>query len=801
MLRPGTHLGPYEITGLLGAGGMGEVYRARDTRLGRDVAIKVLPAEFAGDPDRLRRFEQEARAVAALNHPNIVAIHDIGTYEGSPYIVSELLEGESLRQRLAVAPLPVRKAIELAVQIAQGLAAAHEKGIVHRDLKPENLFITKDGQAKILDFGVAKLATKLEPVEGAAPTVVGGTDPGIVMGTAGYMSPEQVRGLPVDHRSDIFSLGCVLYEMVQGRLAFPGDTTVDTIAAILTRDPEPLSGIDREIPSVLSGIVGRCLEKSPEDRFSSAHDVALALALVAGTERSVVAAPVAAAARVLPRSRRSVWVAASIGVLGLVALAALAYLVIARRAPPASRAPGKLMLAVLPMENLSGDPQQEYFSDGLTEEMIARLGRLEPKRLGVIARTSAMHYKRTTKTIDEIGRELGVQYVLEGSVRREAGRVRVTAQLIQVKDQTHLWAESFERELSGVFLVQAEVAERVAGSLAIELLPERRTILDRGSTTSREAHDAYLRGLFLWNTRQKANLEQAVVLFRRAIDLDQEYAPAYVGLADTYLILYDNGYAAAAETMPPTEVAIRKALELDDASAEAHATLAIFYEDYRWDRPESEREFRRALELNAGCAKAHQWYALLLSGLGRHDEALGHIREAVRLDPASPRMNVNVGWILLVAHRYDEARLILEDVVRLFPADPYSQMVLGRVLHMQGRRTEAAGRYQRASELSSGSVSALNRAAALFIGGNARDARGLIEGMERGEGPEYVSPADVASLKCLLGDFDAALRCLERAFSTRDGRLGTVKDDPIFDPLRSDPRFQDLLRRMNFPSR
>jgi len=552
---------------------------------------------------------------------------------------------------------------------------------------------------------------------------------------------------------------------------------------------------------VLSGIVGRCLEKSPEDRFSSAHDVALALALVAGTERSVVAAPAAVAAPVRPRARRSVWVAASIGVLGLVALVALGYFVIARHAPPAPRAPGKLMLAVLPMENLSGDPQQEYFSDGLTEEMIARLGRLEPRRLGVIARTSAMHYKHTTKTIDEIGRELGVQYVLEGSVRREAGRVRVTAQLIQVKDQTHLWAESFERELSGVFLVQAEVAERVAGSLAIELLPERRAILERGGTTSREAHDAYLRGLFLWNTRKKANLEQAAPLFRRAIDLDPEYAPAYVGLADTYLILYDNGFAAAADSMPQAEVAIRKALELDDASAEAHATFANVFGDYRWDRPKCEREFRRALDLDPGCAKAHQWYALSLSELGRHNEAMGHIREAVRLDPASPRMNANLGWILYVAHRYDEARLVLEDVVRLFPADPYSQVVLGRVLHMQGRRTEAAARFQRASELSSGSLSALNRAAVLFIEGNARDARGLIEVAEHSEGTEYVSPAEVASVLCLLGDFDAALKCLERAFSTRDGRLGTVKDDPLFDPLRFDPRFQDLLRRMNFPSR
>jgi TolB-like protein len=492
-MQTGSRLGPYEVVAPIGAGGMGEVYRARDPRLGRDVAIKVLPEEFAADPERLRRFEQEAHAVAALNHPHILALYDVGTHEGAPYLVTELLEGESLRERLQAGPLPPRKAVELAVQIAQGLSAAHSKGIIHRDLKPGNVFVTKDGHVKILDFGLAKLVAPRSLAEGAqASTVVEATEAGTRLGTVGYMSPEQVRGQSADHRSDIFSFGCVLYEMLVGRPPFRRETAADTASAILHEDPAPLAGTGQAVTPALQEIVSRCLEKRAEERFSSAHDLALALRAVSGGPETPTPAPVEA-----PSGKR---VVVGLAVAGVALLAVVGLLLVKLRpAVPKAGAGGVKKIVVLPFENL-GAPEDAYFASGMAEEITSRLANVQG--LGVISRTTAAQYEHTKKTVKQIGADLGVDYVLEGSVRWEHGqgkesRVRITPQLIRVADDTHVWADRYDRVLADVFAIQSEVAESAVKAMGVALLPRERTALKEISTDDLEAYNLYLQGVEL----------------------------------------------------------------------------------------------------------------------------------------------------------------------------------------------------------------------------------------------------------------------------------------------------------------
>src|SRR6266540_1551808 len=438
-LSPGTRLGPYEIVSAVGAGGMGEVYRARDPRLSRDVAIKVLPASFSNDPDRLRRFELEARAAGVLNHPNIIAVYDVGSHEGAPYVVSELLEGETLREVLADGRLPPRQAIDFALQMAQGLAAAHDKGIVHRDLKPENLFITKDGRVKILDFGLAKL-TRPETEAGPlteAPTATAGTEPGVVMGTLDYMAPEQVRGKPADVRSDIFSFGAILYEMLSGRRAFRRDSAADTMSAILKEDPPDISPAKRDISPVLERIIRHCLEKKPEQRFHSAHD--LAFDLSAAASESGLTRPR------LPARTPLLWAGAAL--IALVAV--LAVLLLRTRGNqglrPGAAAPDRKSIAVLPFQNLSPDPENAFFADGMTEDILTQLAKI--RDLKVISRTSVMRYKGTQKPLREIAAELSVATVLEESVRRAGDRVRIVGQRVDARTDQHLWAETYDREI------------------------------------------------------------------------------------------------------------------------------------------------------------------------------------------------------------------------------------------------------------------------------------------------------------------------------------------------------------------
>jgi eukaryotic-like serine/threonine-protein kinase len=666
----GRHYGPYHITSLLGAGGMGEVYRARDTRLGRDVAVKVLPQEFASDPDRLRRFEQEARAIAALDHANILVLYDVGTHEGAPYIVTQLLEGESLRDRLQTGPLPPRTAVELAVQIAQGLSAAHSKGIVHRDLKPGNVFITKEGHVKILDFGLAKLAAERSLGEAAqATTVAEATGVGARLGTLGYMSPEQVRGQAVDQRSDIFSFGCVLYEMLVGRSPFRRETAADTASAILTEDPAPVAGTGQTIEPALREIVVRCLEKRAEGRFSSAHDVALALQAVSGGPETPAAAPA--------RARSAKGPVAGLALVGVALLAVVGVLLVklSPAVPKSGGGPVK-KIVVLPFENF-GAPEDAYFASGMAEEITSRLANVHG--LGVISRTSAMEYARRGKTVKEIGNELGVDYVLEGSVRWEHGqgkesRVRITPQLIRVADDTHVWADRYDRVLADVFAIQSEVAASAVKAMGVTLLPREQTALKEVSTNDLEAYDLYLRGMELIGQGETCEtLGSALQKFEAAVDRDPRFAQALAMTATAQLAMAWIGCDRARERLASGKEAAERAIELRPDLTEPHVALGDYFYRGLKDCPRAVEEYAKALKI-----QPNNSYALLEMGMalryqGRWVEATKAFEKGLELDPKNGHLLHHLATCYFWARRYADADRTLGRAIAVSPqwSGPY----------------------------------------------------------------------------------------------------------------------------------
>jgi serine/threonine-protein kinase len=789
-LPPGTRVGPYEVVGLLGAGGMGEVYRARDPRLGREVAVKVLPKVHSRDPERLHRFEQEARAAGTLNHPNILAIHDVGTHGETQYVVSELLEGETLRERLRAGTLTTARSVEYAGQIAQGLAAAHTKGIVHRDLKPENIFVTRDGRIKILDFGLAKLthAEADGAAKGEEPTLTRDTTPGAVLGTPGYMSPEQVAGRPADHRSDIFCLGTVVYEMLTGRPAFKGDTNADTMHAILREDPPALSTGDRRIPSPLARVVQRCLEKRPEDRFQSAHDVAFAL-------QALSEAPESRAPLV---GRRSVIVGSSL-VAVLAALLALDVGGLRGRHPPP--VDSIRSLAVLPLENLSRDPDQEFFADGMTDSLITQLAKIGAVR--VVSRTSVMRYKRTRKPISEIARDLQVDAVVEGSVEHSGGRVRITAQLIRAATDHHLWAESYERDMRDVLLLQAEVARAIAGEIQIKLTPQDHAALTSPRRVDPEAYELYLKGRYFWNFRTERSVEKAIAYFRQSIDRDPSYAVAYSGLADCYSVSahsYDLGSVAPAEAFPKAKAAVAKALQIDDKLADAHNSLGFIKLIYDWDLPGAEEEFKRALELGPQLSNAHHWYAHYLIVTGQKDAALAEGKRALELDPLNPILNTHLGWHYLMAHEYDNALAQLRKTLDLDSNYGLAHWYMGLVYEQKRMYPEAVRELDQADGLLGHHLVVRGDLAHTHaVSGNRVEARKILGDLEKLSRQRYVSAFEIAVIHLGLDQGDEAFRWLDTAYRERADPLIYLKDDPRLDPVRADPRFRDVLRRVGLP--
>jgi serine/threonine protein kinase/Tfp pilus assembly protein PilF len=757
---------------------MGEVYRARDSRLDREVAVKVLSAQLGQDLEALVRFEREAKAVAALSHPNILAIHDIGREQGVPFAVMELLVGETLRSRLSGSALPWRKAVEIGAAVAEGLAAAHAKGITHRDLKPENIFLTSDGQVKILDFGLARVRPQLSAQElSSAPTMSMSTEPGTVMGTVGYMSPEQVRGAEVGAPSDLFAVGCVLYEMVAGRRAFGRRSASDTQAAILRDEPPPVVDSASAIPPELERMITHCLEKNADERFQSARDLAFDLRALL-SRSGVRERPLR---RALPLATLTM----------TLAVAALVYMQLSRgRTEISTRIQS---LAVLPLENLSSDPEQDYFADGMTEALITDLSKISALR--VISRTTAMRYRGVKKSLREIARELDVDAVVEGSVLRVGDRVRITAQLIEAASDKHLWAESYERDSRDVLALQSEVAQAVAREIKITLTPEERSRLGRVSQVNPEAHEAYLKGRFYWNQRTEKGLKQSIEYFQRAIETDPGYAAAYSGLADAYGILGNNQFVTAHDSFPKAKAAAVKALELDDSLAEAHASLALIMQNYDWDWVGAEREFQRAFGLNPNYASAHQWYAFYLVGMGRYSDAVAEIQKARHLDPLSPRINSNVGLIFYYARDYDQALRELHKALELDPIG--GRWFLGWVYGQKRMYAEGIAVSLERSQLLEGRGTSLpDLAHAYAVAGKTVEAKQTLERIKEQSKHTYIPPDAIALVHVALNEKDKAFALLEEAYAQHNVLFYWLKADPRFDPLRSDSRFQDLLRRV-----
>jgi serine/threonine protein kinase/tetratricopeptide (TPR) repeat protein len=834
---------------------MGEVYRARDPRLGRDVAIKVLPASFSADPDRLRRFEQEARAAGALNHPNIIAVYDIGTHEGAPYVVQELLEGEPLRGRLVAGAFAPRKALGYALQLAHGLAAAHEKGIVHRDLKPENIFVTKDGRLKILDFGLAswrpleaagreQTAASEQPMAGpnlSAISTVFGTEAGVVLGTVGYMSPEQARGRPADPRSDIFSFGAILYEMLSGNRAFGGASAADTMSAILMKEPPELSRTNREISPGLERVVRHCLEKDPEQRFHSAHDLAFDLEALSDVS------PPASGARSFPRKpawrRRT-----AVGIAGVVAAALLVLVAVllwrtrgGKSGAPNASAPDRKSVAVLPFQNLSPDPENAFFADGMTEDILAQLSKI--RDLKVISRSSVMRYKGTQKPVQTIASELGVATVLEGSVRRAGNRVRIVGQLIDARTDEHLWAETYDRDLRDVFAIQSEVAQRIATALKATLSPAEKKRIEQSPTQNLTAYDLYLKGRELYNRYRKADNEAAIELFQKALELDPAFALGYAGLGDAYA-QRANRFGFPQSWLDTSLEVSRKAIALNSELAEGYKALGLAYltkGKYR----ESLDATRRAAEINPNYAAAVSNVGAVLRHLGRLDEALPWILRGFELDPTGAVGSATIGstyealgdarqaerWLkrslelqpdlgqgklfliyfYLQQRRYEEAlqqartvTLVLNDPLAFYAAAitelmtgnlPRAQQLFEQVLPSlrgvrQGVRNAGAGgeTYLAYLLLRTGRR---GEAEALLEESLATDRRAADEGNQ-----DWSVPYDTACVHALRGDKDEAFRWLDKAVEAgwRAWPLGTRS--PLLDSLRSDPRFHRIEARL-----
>jgi TolB-like protein/predicted Ser/Thr protein kinase len=772
----------------LGAGGMGEVYRAHDARLDRDVALKVLSVGALGDSTARPRLLREARLAAALNHPNVCTIYEVGEAEGQAYIAMELIEGQPLDLLISGEGLSIDRVLDYGLQIAEAVAHAHERGIVHRDLKPLNALVTLQGRVKVLDFGLARRVLAEHLAEATTASQATLTQAGALVGTLPYMAPEQLRGEPADARSDVWALGVMLYEMAAGARPFKGQTGFEVSSAILKERPAPL-------PGEPWSVIQRCLEKDPGKRFQHAGEVHAALKVVGS---GAATAPRAASR---PRLRGSRWVAA-----GGALLAVLALLIgldmggLRRRLVRGLEAPtGAIKLAVLPFVNLSGDPQQEYFSDGLTEEMIAQLGRLHSERLGVIARTSAMRYKKSDKPIDQIGRELGVDYVLEGSAQREAGRVRITAELIQVRNQTQLWAESYERELSGILALQSDVARAVAGALALKLLPAEKDRLAAARPVNPEAYEAYLKGLHHWYNLTPRDLDAAQQYFELALAKDPKYAPAYAGISLVWAGRNQMGVTRPSKAGPKTKAAALKAVELDDTLAEAHYSLAVTRTWHDWDLAAVEPEWRRAIELNPSFPDARAFYSHYLNIMRRPDEAMMQIQRALELDPFNALFQAIYAIDLVFARRYDDAINQAHDTLRAAPGHPIAVAALFMASRLKGMHAEAlaAAKTYYAFYGDPDVDEAFKRGDG--GAGYAVAMRGAAEALAARARQSYVVPVDVADLYLEAGEREHALEWLEKGFEARDPNMPYI-GIPTYDSLRSDPRFRDLLRRMKLPS-
>ena len=752
--------GRYRLIRSLGRGGMGEVFEAEDSKLGRRIALKFLSTSLSSDSQALERFQREARAASSLNHPNICVIYEIDEHEGRPFIAMELLEGRTLRQRITGLPLPLEEVLELAIQICDGLDAAHAKNIIHRDLKPENLFVTNRQQAKILDFGLAKLA--FDATCGPdSPTLASDrqlSSPGSTVGTAAYMSPEQVLGKPLDARTDLFSLGVVLYEMATGSVLFCGQTTGAIFDEILHKIPAPIRASNSALPEELDRVIAKALEKDRELRYQSAAEIRADLKrLKRDLESRTAISP----------------------------------------APRSSSAQKKTLtaIAVLPFENANADPNYEYLSDGLTETIIDELSQI-PK-INVVARSTVFRYKKREIDPQSLGRELNVGAVITGRLIRRGDMLTVAVEMVDTNSGLRLWGERYNRRAEDLLAIENDIGRQITERLRTSLSTKTASRTRRPNTRNTAAYEEYLKGRYYQSKRTMAELRKGAECFERAIALDPSYALAHAGLADFYIILGWYSYARPQDSFPTAKTAALKALEIEPNLAEPYNALGFISLLYEWDMAASEKHFRRALELNPKYAPAHHWYSDFLAANCRLEESWSEAQRAHELDPLNLIINWTLGWILYFSRKYDEAIQQFRKTLELDPNYLVVHMFLGQACVQNQLYAPAEEAFQRAVDLSNRAAFALALLGhCLAVAGRSGDARKLMAELEQRSKTSYVSPVFFSWIHLGLGDRDPALTWLERAYEERSNWLAWMNADPKYDALRSEPRFRDLARRV-----
>jgi len=823
MIASGTKFGRYEIRSLIGAGGMGEVYLAEDTKLERKIALKILPEDLAKDADRMQRFVREAKSASALNHPNIITIYEIGETDNTHFIATEYIEGETLHSRLKKQPLNLKAALDIAIQIASALDAAHRAGIIHRDVKPENVMIRPDGFVKLLDFGIAKLTEKQGEIDldsEAATAIKAHTTPGMIIGTANYMSPEQARGKQIDARTDIFSFGVMLYEMIAGKPPFEGENAMDVIGSILNKEPAALHQLMPDVPPEIERIINKALRKDREERYQTARDLLIDLkdikqelefqnklertaspnreephTQVFNATTSDVAHTTSGAEYVISEIKRHKrGFVAGLIVLLLTSIG-LGYWFFSNRSANIKQIES---IAVMPFVNESGNPDNEYLSDGMTESLISSLSQLP--RLSVKARSSVFRYKGKDVSLQTVGNELSVQAVLLGRVIQRGDQLTLSLELVDAGTENVIWSEQYSRRQTDLVSLQSEIAHDVSNKLRQKLTGADEQQVTKTYTENTEAYQLYLRGRYHWNKRTPQGLQKSIEYFNQAVAVDPAYALAYAGLADSYALLPFYADTESAEAFPKAKAAATKALEIDDLLAEAHTTLAHVRMWYEWDWSGAERGFKRAIELNSNYPTAHHWYSIHLSFLERPQEALTEIRRAYELDPFSLSINLDMGVVYFNARQYDEAIKQFYKTLEMNPDFFHAHLFLADAYEQKGMYEEAATAFEKVITLRGGSV---EMAAGLRNGYKASGERGyfqeklkFLEGRWR---RKKEGAYQIAEVHASLGEQDRALEWLEKAYERRDMSLVNLRVTPKFDGLRSNPRFQDLLRRVGLP--